>query len=565
MQCVLRLYFAAVFLFLATFTLQAQSSEDRIKAQEEFSLAVATAHARTSLFVAGSPSFAIHATAISSLALRGIGKGTYDNRWIDAQHWHRVIQFPDFQQTEMRNDTGHSWTAHSSDALPLRVTELLRFVVIHLPTSTQAASLPVSSTTMTSDQGQPLICYSGKQPPTSDGSLRPFGFCFEKASGLLVSEDTPLNTHIVYSNYIDFQGKHEFTHVRVTTSSLAALDIDIQYAPLDQHALDGATPDADMHRSKTAASTPNPEEVGKGTVEYRFNPVLPPGTPEVDKKKPVQVQFQVSADNTILDACVEDAPTQAMAEAALQAARKFTFAPATVDGQPIGNHFYASIWFRSGADDSSSPGDAAEKQPEIADTALPTGSKSGGIYRNEELSLTFRYPAGFEQIPRGQLEQQLKYGSGPHSYGFEPGAACSTLLFQAQRLRPGKRSPEVISITDFAPTCIFGLMDNKALEVAAMNAARSIVHQLVDGSVSEPKLYMVNGRTFAVASASGTVHGAGAERSNVLVVAAIIHNHIVGWTVLGPDDNILAQTLAACTLQVGEGKESPVFPFAEKP
>ncbi len=125
MQRVLRLCLVAALLLFVIFDLQAQSSEG-VKAQEDFAIAVAAAHARTSLFVAGSKPFAIHATVVSGLALRGIGQGTYENQWIDAQHWHRVIQFPDFQQTEMINDSGHSWIEQSDETIPLRIGDVAR-------------------------------------------------------------------------------------------------------------------------------------------------------------------------------------------------------------------------------------------------------------------------------------------------------------------------------------------------------------------------------------------------------------------------------------------------------
>jgi hypothetical protein len=264
MQPVLRLCFAAVFLFFATFGLQAQSGDDSARTQEDFALAVATAHARTSLFVAGSKSFTIHATVVSSLALRGTGQGTYVNQWIDAQHWHRVIQFPGFRQSEMRNDSGHSWINRSSDSMPLRIAELLRVVVIHVPSSTAASTITVSKASMAGDQGESLTCYSATPSTPSDSSPRQVRWCFDTVSGLLVSQDMPLNTHIVYSNYIAFQGKHEFTHVRVTSNSFPVLDMEIRYEPLDPHAMDGAVPDETMHRSASAESTPNPEELGKG-------------------------------------------------------------------------------------------------------------------------------------------------------------------------------------------------------------------------------------------------------------------------------------------------------------
>jgi hypothetical protein len=280
------------------------------------------------------------------------------------------------------------------------------------------------------------------------------------------------------------------------------------------------------------------------------------------------VLFHVSADNVVLDACLEDAPTKEMAEAALEAAGKLTFTPATLDGKPVGNRFYYSIWFRSSADDTSSPGDIAEKQPGSGDTArstIPSGTEARGVYRSEEPSFAFGYPAGFEQIPRGELEEERRSATGPHHYGFEPGSECNTLLFRAQRLRPGERVPEFVSIIDLAPMCVFGALDQKALEATAVSAARSVVAQWGDVSVSKPKRYMVNGRNFVVVASSGIEHRAVAEQHNVLVVMTIIRYHAVAWTIMGPDANHLAQTLADCTLQVGEAREGPLLPLSEKP
>ena len=91
--------------------------------------------------------------------------------------------------------------------------------------------------------------------------------------------------------------------MRVISGSLPVLDLEVQYAALDPHALDGAAPDASMHHSESAGTTPNSEELRKGAVECRFNPFLPPSTPDAAKNSPVLMHFQVSANSTLLDAC----------------------------------------------------------------------------------------------------------------------------------------------------------------------------------------------------------------------------------------------------------------------
>ena len=113
--------------------------------------------------------------------------------------------------------------------------------------------------------------------------------------------------------------------------------------------------------------------------------------------------------------------------------------------------------------------------------------------------------------------------------------------------------------------CIFGLLDKKALETIVLSAAHSIVDPLGNGHVSKPKRYVINGRTFAAVSAFGVTHGTIVEQRNFLVIATTIREHVVGWTAQGPDGNILEQTLAGFTVQIGEEKESPLLLLPEKP
>jgi hypothetical protein len=443
---------------------------------------------------------------------------------------------------------------------------MLRVIVIHVPSSTGASGYLVSESSMTGDHGEALTCFAATLPTPSDGFPRRFRWCFDKTSGLLVSQDMPLNRHVEYSDYIAFQGKQEFTHVRVTSGSLPVLDAEIQYSALDGHALDGAVPGKGMHRSASAGSTPNPEELGRGSVEYRFSPALPAGTPDADKKRPVELQLQVNADNKLLDAYVEDAPTNAMGEAALQAARRFTFTPLTVDGKAVGNRFYDTVWFKSDADPASSGSEVAGA-PGLMNEDAPTNLNSDSVYRSVEPPFTFHYPFGFEQIPRGQLEEEEKRShSRPNLYGFEPGAQCDTLLLKVQRLPAGERAPDVLSIIDLAPSCIFGPVTSKALEAMAQEAARSIANQIVQGSLSKPKRYSVNGHDFAVVSASGSARRTIAEPLNAVVVVTAIHHHVVAWEILGSQEKShLAEILAACLLQVDEAKESPLLPSSERP
>lgn len=552
------------FLLLACACLSAQTGDNHGRVQEDFAIAVAKAHALTNPFVAGAAPFTIHATAVSDLALHGAGKGTYENQWVDAQHWQRIIRFPDFQETEMRNDSGRSWFERSAELSPIRIIQVLRFVVIHLPGSKSASGYAVSESAAVSDQGAPVTCYSATAAPRSDGFDRHYRWCFDPSSGLLASEDYPLDLHITYGNYIPFQDKQVFTKVRVTASGIPVLGLDIQYALLDPHALDGLAPTDAMKRSGRASSAPNPEEVEHGTVEYRYSPPLPAGTPEGAGNQSVVLQFYLGADNILRDASLERTPTQAMGEAALQAAKRFTFTPYTVNGVPVPNRFYQSIWFQDGSTSGSTSSDDASAGSASRESALrdarPARQAQQGIFRSDSPSFSFRYPGDFQLIPRGQLEADQHHTSDkPNAYGLDPHIACNTLLFRAQRLRPGERTPQVLSIIDLDPGCIFGMVDRNMLESVASNAINSVANHWHNVRPSKAGAFQLNGRVFAEASAAGVAHGSVDEALNIVVVATKISEHVVGWMIIGPD-NSQEETLAACLLQVGDGHESPLLP-----
>ena len=547
------------FLIFACACMNAQTSDNHAGAQEDFASAVAKAHALANLFAAGSAPLAIHATAVSSLALHGVGKGTYENQWVDAQHWQRNVRFPDFQESEMRNDSGHSWFEWSVELSPIRVTQLLRFVVIHLPGSKSVSNYAVSESAAVSDQGAPVTCYSATAAPRADGFDRHHRWCFDSSSGLLASEDYPLDLHITYANYIPFQGKQVFTKVHVTASGIPVLDLDIEYAPLDPHALDGLAPTAAMKRTGSASSAANPEEVEHGTVEYRYSPPLPAGTPEGAGNKPVVLQFYLGADNKLRDASLERAPTQAMGEAALEAAKKFTFTPYTVNGVPVPNRIYQSIWFQTGSTAGATGGDSGSAGSAPHNAILAQQSQQG-TFHSDSPPFSFRYPGDFQLIPRGQLEADQRHTSDkPSAYGLDPHTACNTLLFRAQRLRPGENTPQVLSIVDLEPVCIFGTIDHNMLESVASNAIKSVVNHWHHVQTSQVQTLQLHGRTFAEASATGVAHTSIDEALNIVVVATKIRDHVVGWMIIGPADNNLEETLAACSLQVGDEHERPLL------
>jgi hypothetical protein len=138
------------------------------------------------------------------------------------------------------------------------------------------------------------------------------------------------------------------------------------------------------------------------------------------------------------------------------------------------------------------------------------------------------------------------------------------LLFKAQRLQAGQRDPEVISIMDLDPSCIFVALDNNALMSTAVNAANSIVNRWTDQDVSKPWEYNVNGHLFVAVSAAGIPHTTALEPLNAMVIVTRAHSHVLGWTLVGPKDD-LARIAQACTLQFDGQTSSPLLPVSQTP
>lgn len=567
MQPTLRSCFLAAALLLLGFPVCAQSPVPNAQAQEDFAVAVAKAHSHTGLISGDAQPFALEATAVSRLALHGTGTGTYKIRWVDSHHWQRIVSFPDFQQTELRNDTGNHWVEQSSEIVPFRINQLLEFASVYLPNSTTAANYTVTESSATGENGEAVTCYAATHPPIAKEYPQNFRWCFDTATGLVASEDLPIALHISFGDYVAFQGKQEYTKVHVTAGKLPVLDIAIKYSPLDAHALDSLAPSPSMQRSSTTTLSQNPEELQRPTAEFRYSPPLPPGTPDELKNLPVIVRFFVGTDAAILDASVEDAPNEAMAAAALDASRKYTFTPYLVAGKPVRDKFFQSIWFQN-----FSSGNLPVRSEELnrqgdtrgAATAMADNSdEPPKFYRNDELAFSFGYPHGFVMIPRGQLESDLRKARLP-AVGLDPHSACNTILFKAQRLTQGTRIPEVITIVDLEPMCVFGALDHKALEMVAVNGAHSVVDQWIDHVYSKPREFRINDKTFVAVSASGIPHTTDLHSLNLLIVGTTLRGHVLMWQFDGPEDN-LAEIARMCSVQIDGQERHPLLPAGAEP
>ena len=361
-------YIAALFglLILPAFTVCAQSDKSPDSPEEAFALALAKAHAHTSLFTADTAPFRIRAEATSALALRATGKGVFEEERADEHHWRRSIRFPDFEASALSNDNRPFWNVMSTNFMPIRASELFRLSLLHIPGTAGAARYSVEQSSAVSDDGISLSCFSTAPSPAPDSAPKAFKWCFDMSTGLLYSEDLQPGTHVTFSGYIPFDGKQEFTRVHATTAGLTILDITLEYSILEPNALQNLTPSPGMKREAPAMSRPAPDEWTRGSLVNLPHPALPPGTDGAAANDPVILHFMIGPNGKALDASVEKAPTEAMAEAALKAASEVRLTPFQLDGIPTVVNFFFSMTF-SHPEGGTPP--AAEAQNSEASTS----------------------------------------------------------------------------------------------------------------------------------------------------------------------------------------------------
>jgi hypothetical protein len=304
-------------------------------AQEDFAIALAKAHAKTHLGTASNIPFHLEAKITSRLALLGVGEGTYRVDFLDSAHWRRQITFADYQQTQLRLDSGETWSRSSPINGLNRLGEFGEYIDIIQPNPSGFYNLVVKEFTIKTGE-KTEQCFSAD--PAKQRSEFPVHnqFCFDAESGLPTSEDFSMATHVVFADYVPFKGKQVPTHITATVSGLPLADIHASYSEVDPHVLDTVVVDQDMIRSsRNNEHRLNPEDITKGWDKYRPDPLLPPGTSSEDADKPVILLSLIDESGKLINSKVQSAPTEAMAEAALAIVQKWVFQPYLVDGKAV--------------------------------------------------------------------------------------------------------------------------------------------------------------------------------------------------------------------------------------
>ena len=305
----------------------------------------------------GAPPFEIKANIHSSLALRLVGEGTLDEQWAGRQHWRMDVNFSDFQMSEIHDDEGRPWISISTDFTPRRLSELIRYVFEQTPQGSNTAAFAVTQSYQKNEAGENSTCFVADRPTPPDGFPRHYGWCFDNSTGLLTSEDVPLNTHVAFSHYVLFNGKQCPTQIEASIGALSFLTVRIEYKTLDPQALKQLAPTPAMKREVSRPGAPNPEDIKSGKFYLRPTAEMPDGEPADHQKAGVILHGLFGIDGHPLDVEVERTPSLAMAEAALEASRKWRMSQTMVADKPVHSETLFLVQFTSSqsADPSASP------------------------------------------------------------------------------------------------------------------------------------------------------------------------------------------------------------------
>jgi hypothetical protein len=183
----------------------------------------------------------------------------------------------------------------------------------------------VRQSSETSGEGLPVTCFASSLLPLPDRSPRDYKWCFDNADGLLRSADVPLGIHVAFSKYVIFEGKYKYTHVTATAGKLRLLDANITYSPLAAGALAQLTPAAGMKRRDAPEDPAEKRVIAYQPLLQEAHAPLPKGEPLSEAGEAVSLRILNDADGIPIDAGVEEAPDEAMAQAALNVVHDYRF------------------------------------------------------------------------------------------------------------------------------------------------------------------------------------------------------------------------------------------------
>jgi len=281
----------------------------------------------------GTPAFHLKADFQANGNVEFKGAGTYEEWWLDPSRWRKEVTLGKYHLVLLSVD-GNIYRDSTEDYIPMRVYELLTFVLPALPTPGELVADGPWSVGPVTLQNTPLVRLAMRGDPPKDGKLVPpeCAFYINPADNVVQLEEDGFDLYL-YNHPAKFADRTLMLEGKLRRNGQIALEFHITSLTQDP------TPDASQFQVPTTAKTGF--EFGIPSDEFWKPPVLVQG--QLDRSK-----MQLRGAPTEVIAVMELDPAGAVREIDIMYStdsivadyvtydlHHFKYAPTVVDGIPV--------------------------------------------------------------------------------------------------------------------------------------------------------------------------------------------------------------------------------------
>jgi len=282
---------------------------------------------RSTLAEPGGRPFYLKASIIDRDDSKSEFNGTVEEYWVSPTKWRRIIKLRDFSQTRIVNGDA-IYEDNSGDYFPLHDEMLANEIVDPLPKPAVdlLKKLDMDATEPGSKEGQ---CMAEEHFKDVDGYDTRVLLAYNCKSGLLIYLWSPTCCYGVMTDYRKFHGKmvafatkDDLVNIRIDTLR----DLDAPDEAL--FAISQPTPPAKRIITKRASETETRKFIADKTE------IVWPSISKKPNSGNIDVAIVIGRDGRVKEAWSYSPVDPKVKDAALQAMRKWTFTPQSVDGVP---------------------------------------------------------------------------------------------------------------------------------------------------------------------------------------------------------------------------------------
>ena len=303
------------------------------------------ARQNNNLHVAGGAPFDLRVSFTASGASSYSGPGTLEEMWLSERQWRWVEQLASFNQTRIFSG-GWAFDTPPQDYQPLRLHMLRQSIFWPVAGNLSTAFLRSAPATW---QGMALTCvllsYSANAANTAGRQWQEMEYCIDPKSGLLQMLSLVPGMYTTFDYADGWQFNHATLPRRFTVVQNGA--------PILQASIDSLVP---LANTDPATFTPTDHMNAPGPViqqPTRYSVTIP--SPTGQAEEPAVIHIEVAADGHVLEAEPIEAANSALAAAAMDYVKGYSFPPAYRGRVPLQREIFFRLHFSAPAQVSVAP------------------------------------------------------------------------------------------------------------------------------------------------------------------------------------------------------------------